>query len=167
MLVKKILLLLIVFCAFQSVAFAGEPIEISIAIKIEGSFRKPLGGVIRVGRVFPTIAVIVENISSSSQKLYKDDHVGELGSISFEIVDENKKRNVIERKIPISKSSMVSFRHMSPGESKMFEIVLDEGKWENAYKLYNQGARRCRARAIFYNGSKKLYSPYYEVIVEE
>jgi len=164
---KKILLFLIVFFAFQSTAIAGGPIEISVAIKKRGDIIRPISGVLKVGRIFPTIIVIVENVSDSSQKLYKDDRISELGSISFEITDENKKRNVIKRKISISKSSMISFQHMHPGDSKEFEVVLDERKWENAFKLYKKGSRKFKARAVFYNGSKKLYSPYYDVIAEE
>jgi len=164
---KKILLSLIVFCAFQSIAIAGEPIEVSIAVKKRGDIIRPISGTLIVGRAFPTIVVIVENVSNSSQKLYTDYRVGKLGTISFEVKDRSKRRNVIKRKVSISKSSMVSFQHMQPGDSEMFEVVLDKRKWENAFKLYDRGSRAFKARAIFYNGTKKLYSPYYDVIVEE
>ncbi len=164
---KKILLVLIIFCAFQSIAIAKEPIEISIAVKKRGDIIRPIRGVLYVGRIFPTIVVIVENVSNSSQKLYSDDRIGRLGTIAFEVKDRSKRRNVIKRKVSISKSSMKSFKHMKPGASEMFEVVLDERKWENAFKLYDKGSRAFKARAIFYNGTKKLYSPYYDVIVKQ
>ncbi len=165
--VKKILVILIVLCAYQSVALAKEPIEVSIAIKKRGDIIRPISGVLYVGRIFPTIVVIVENVSDSSQKLYSDDRVGRLGTIAFEVKDRSKRRNIIKRKVTISKSSMASFKHMKPGDSEMFEVVLDKRKWENAFKLYDKGSRAFKARAIFYNGTKKIYSPYYDVIVED
>ncbi len=164
---KKILLFLIVCCAFQSVALAKEPIEVSIAIKKRGDIIRPIGNTLIVGRIFPTIVVIVENVSNSSQKLYSDDRVGRLGTIAFEVKDRSKRRNVIKRKVTISKSSMKSFKLMKPGDSEMFEVVLDKRKWENAFKLYDKGSRAFKARAVFYNGTKKLYSPYYDVIVQD
>jgi len=164
---KKILLFLIVCCAFQSVALAKEPIEVSIAIKKRGDIIRPIGNTLIVGRIFPTIVVIVENVSNSSQKLYSDDRVGRLGTIAFEVKDRSKRRNVIKRKVTISKSSMKSFKLMKPGDSEMFEVVLDKRKWENAFKLYDKGSRAFKARAIFYNGTRKLYSPYYDVIVKD
>jgi len=166
-LIKKVLLLLIVFCAFQSIAIAKEPIEISIAVKKRGDIIRPISGVLYVGRIFSTIVVIVENVSDSSQKLYSDDRVGRLGTIAFEVKDRSKRRNIIKRKVTISKSSMKSFQHMKPGAVEKFEVVLDKRKWENAFKLYDRGSRAFKARAIFYNGTKKIYSPYYDVIVEE
>ena len=164
---KKILLVLIIFCAFQSIAIAKEPIEVSIAIKKRGDIIRPIGNTLIVGRIFPTIVVIVENVSNSSQKLYSDDRVGRLGTIAFEVKDRSKRRNVIKRKVTISKSSMKSFKLMKPGDSEMFEVVLDKRKWENAFKLYDKGSRAFKARAIFYNGTKKIYSPYYDVIVQD
>jgi len=167
MLLKKILLFLIFVCTFQSIAIAKEPIEVSIAIKKRGDIIRPISGVLYVGRIFPTIVVIVENVSNSSQKLYSDDRVGRLGTIAFEVKDRSKRRNIIKRKVTISKSSMKSFKLMKPGDSEMFEVVLDKRKWENAFKLYDKGSRAFKARAVFYNGTKKLYSPYYDVIVQD
>ena len=127
---------------------------------------EPVDRIFRVRTGFPrTFYVTVTNISSSSEEFYGQVASSGYSSIIFEISDETGNSNEIRRKKDPNASGAVAFTYMNPGESKVFEINLNEDEWENAFKLYKKGARRLKVRAIYENDFKRIYSDYYEVII--
>jgi len=165
--IRKILLFLIIFCAFQSAVFAANPIKVSIAVKGLNAPMWPFGHVLKIGKTFPTFVVSVENVSKRFLSLYGDDHRGGMGYISFEITDEKKKKNLLKRKVSISGSNLVAFQNMLPGAKIDFEITIGERWWENVFKGNKKGSRNLKARAVFFSGRDTIYSRYYNVNVEE
>ena len=166
---KKVFLLFIAFsiqfCFAMSSIQAAEPFKVSIAVLHHGKFVKPIGNVITMTDPYAPYEVIVKNISSLSQKLYSNSARGS-GAITFEVYDEKGQRNLIEKKVYIPRSNMRTYQHMQSGGSRRFKIVFDEDEWENSFKFYKQGAKKLKARAIFNNGSNKIYSEYYEVHIK-
>jgi hypothetical protein len=109
--------------------------------------------------------VNIKNTSDKSQALYtRGEH--DLSSIMFEVEDEKRNKNILKKIIPVTRSNMDIYQYISPGDIRKFKIEIDEDEWNNAFKLYKKGARKLRARAVFLNGSKKIYSEYYEIIIK-
>jgi hypothetical protein len=148
-------------------ADTGDPFKLTLSEGYYyGQSGPPVDRVFRVRTGFPrTFYVTVINISSSTQEFYGDVASSGYSSIIFEITDGAGKTNVVRRKKDPRASSATAFSHLNPGESKYFEIKLNEEEWENAFKLYREGARRVKVRAIYDNNSSKIYSDYYEVII--
>jgi hypothetical protein len=113
------------------------------------------------------LKVIIKNISSSTQRLDIDTADEGLGQILFEITDEKENRNIVTKKVDLGKSQSRAYRLIGAGNTKEFEIRLNQGEWENAFKLVQEGASRLRARAVYKNGSTSIYSDYYTIVLEE
>jgi hypothetical protein len=139
-------------------------------LKVSMNFNEaePLDKTFKVRAGSPkTFYVIITNISSSAQPYYGQSEDTGYSSISFEITDEGGNTNVIRRKRSASVSGAVTSTYLKPGEKQVFDILLNDEEWDNCFKLYKEGAKRARVRAIYDNESKTVYSPYYDVILVE
>jgi hypothetical protein len=145
-----------------SACFAQDPFTLKIALSSYRGPVEPLDRTFKVQERYPSsFQVFVINTSSSPQPFYEHDSSGEYSRISFEITDENGRSNVVRKKLSNRSTLSPSFKYMQSGEKRVFDILIEDGAWENAYKLYKQGARKCKVRAIYDNNGSNIYSEYY------
>jgi hypothetical protein len=167
----KIMAVLLPACwglCLAHVCVAEEPLKLKIVMNYMGHYTEPLDRTFTVRGKYPgSFQVIVTNTSSSSQSFYESAASGGYSSISFEITDEEGNSNVVRKKRDPNASSAVVSTHMKPGESRAFDIFIEEDTWEGAYKLQEQGARKFRVRAAYDNNGSTIYSDYYNLEVVE
>jgi hypothetical protein len=136
---KRLFYFLLILILFLGLATDARAYSDSFKLKIStgyyyGQQGEPVDRVFRVRTGFPkTFYVTVINISSNTQEFYEQAASSGYSSIVFEISDEHGNSNVIRRKKDTNASGAVISSHMNPGESKVFEINLNEDEWENVF----------------------------------
>jgi len=172
---KMIWVITLIFTGiFQAPAYAEEPFEISIRFfsesgYFENIYYEPRNKIVKVRQTHGVkpVKVVVKNISSKTQRLVIDQTSKGLDLITFEITDERGRNNVVSKKVDAYASRSEGYNYLGPGETKEFEIVLNESEWNNALKLLKEGATKVKARATYKNGSEVIYSDYYTLVLEE
>jgi hypothetical protein len=164
-LLKLICLAFLLAAATDARAYSDS---FKLTVSEDGRHGEPADRVFTVrGGAAATFYVILTNTSSSAQLFYGQVANSGYSSIVFELSDEAGNSNMIRRKRDLGSSGAVASTYIQPGESKVFEIDLNENEWENLFNLYRKGARRVRARAIYENDYKKICSEYYDVILTD
>jgi len=140
-----------------------DSLRVSIAVNKGGQYVKPFDRKITIRRQPMPFYVEIKNTSRSSQKLW-DAPMGDPDNVvSIEIIDERRRRTIITKRRDQLPQSRSSFRYLSPGESLIISMLIDPDDWENVPILESGQVKYFKARAIFQNGFKKIYSDYYEV----
>jgi len=168
----RILLVLFLVCAGVSLTqlcMAEGIFSLKIGMYRFGSYSQPLDRVFRIKGEYPTsFQVIITNMSSSAESFYENAASSGYSSISFEITDEKGNTNVVRKKRDPYASSTVTSQYLRPGEKRVFDILIEEDTWENAYKLQKQGARKFKVRAVYDNNSTtSIYSEYYDLEISD
>jgi len=153
------------FCVIGDGRVFAEPFQLKISADYPVYGAEPVDRVFKVRARFPLIFYVTAiNVSSSGQFFYLQVASSGYSSISFEVTDEEGNLNIIRRKRDPNASSMIGSAYLLPGEKRVFDISMNENDWEGVFKLYREGARRMKVRAIYDNEPRKIYSEYYELI---
>ena len=148
-------------------ALSMDSLQVSIAVNIDGQYVKPANRKITIRRQPMPFYVEIKNKSRSSQKFWNPPKKGGYeNAVSIEIIDENGKRAIIKKRRNQLSKSMASFQFLKPEESRIIPMLIDPDDWENVTILESGKIVHFKARAIFQNGFKKIYSKYYEVTAD-
>lgn len=162
----RILALILWMLSLTPLAWAEEPLKLEIASNYYGDYVEPPDRVFKMRGKYPNwFQVIVVNTSSYSQVFYENEADEGYSSISFEITDENGASNVVRKKRDPDATSVMTSTYLDPGEKRVFNILIKEDTWEGAFKLYKQGSRKFRVRAVYKSNFKTIYSDYYTLEV--
>jgi len=147
--------------------WTAEPLHISLAVYKNGLYVKPFDGKIIITERPLPFNVYIENVSNASVRIYKKAMAEPESAILIEITNEKGQRTIIKRKKKRLSSDTVGFFYLSPGESKVIEMLIDPDKWEGLPILEEGKATQFTVRVIFDNDNRKVYSDYYDVLFEE
>jgi len=155
---------LLLFLPRFALALSMDSLQVSIAVNINGRYVKPFDHKITIRQQPMPFYVEIKNTSRSSQRLWEPPKKGDTeNAVSIEIVDEQRRKTIITKRRNQLPISMSSFKYLQPGESKIIKMLIDPDEWKNVTILEKGKVIHFKARAIFQNGSKKIYSKYYEV----
>lgn len=163
--IKRILMILIILCAFHLPADAGGPFELSIVVMRGGQYVEPFGKKITIYQQPTPFSVRLTNVSSSSQEIHKVANASVLQGVQFEIKAPGSSKKILRMKREHLSSRMVISRYIKPGDSRVANIVIDPETWENVFIL--EPGVKYKVRAVYLDDNKKIYSDYYTVVLEE
>lgn len=164
---KKILLFLIVFCAFQSIAVAEakEPFKLSFVVKRNGQYIAPFDKKITIYQQPTPFLIRLTNVSDSTQEIHKLANAQAIQGLQFEIKEPGRSKKILKMKKEHLRSRTIISKHIKPGDSRTVRIVIDPDTWENIV-IFKPGVEYT-VRAVYLNDTKKIYSDYYTVVLEE
>jgi hypothetical protein len=128
-----------------------------------GGFVEPFNGRLAVTRQPMPFHVIIENTSSSSQKIGKKKMASLDSVVALEITNEEGRKTTIRKEKEELSSSIEVFIYFEPGETRSIEVVIDPHKWKGVPILEPGVVKHFKVRAILETAGGKIYSDYYDV----
>jgi len=157
---------ILVFLSDHAVLAAGD-FDVSIAVYKNGRYVKPFDRKIRITEQPMPFHVVITNVSNYSVKISKKTMAGTDNAVTLEMTNDKGYKKIIKKKKEYLSSDIVTFKHLSPGESKVIEMLIDPDKWEGVPILKEGKVERFIVRAIYDNDHRKIFSEKYEVIFGE
>jgi hypothetical protein len=163
------------FFICTGICAAGD-FEISLGVQkvefepyggVEGYYDEPLSRTITVTSFPLTFDVIIKNKSGSSQPIYEQADAGAESSLLFELAGEDGTAFEMRQK-PARTGAFddeVS-QYLNPGETETIPLTVDPEDWENVPLIEPGKVKKYRMRVIYQNDFEKIYSDYYEIILD-
>jgi hypothetical protein len=154
---------------------AAGDFEISLGVQkvefepyggVEGYYDEPVSRTITVTSLPLTFDVIIKNKSGSSQSIYEQADAGAGSSILFELTGEDGVSFEMKQKTVETGAFDVEVnQYLNPGEIKTIPLTVDPQGWENVPLVEPGKIKKYRMRVVYQNGGKKIYSDYYDIIL--
>ena len=142
--------------------YAEANLVVYIETRVGDHFSEPVNHQIYVETRPLSFSVVLKNLSSSSEQIYRSVADG-YSSISFELLGQDNKKKYIRRK-KTDAADFQSITHLSSGQVFSYEMLLNARDWEGLAASGVDKGSKLRGRAIYDNNGTKIYSEYYEII---
>ena len=169
--IKKCTLITLLLCIqlFVQHASAGN-LELFLALRRmydsnedKMVYVKPFGNEIKIRQRPMPFYVVVENVSNSSQKMWQTGERNGRAYFSIEFENNEGRKKTIRKKETQTMTAFRAYDMIRPGAQVVEKVLIDPDKWEGFREAEEMMDKDFKARAMYKNGSEKIYSPWYKV----